>query len=343
MGRGQRQMLFALLASVVLTVTACGVAHASWSPPSTGSGLTTATSIGLPNSPVATATSWSTTSVSWAAPTGPSPTQYVVRRTAPTTATVCTVGGSTFGCTDSGLSASTTYTYTVEARLGAWSSGATGGFTATTPTPTFKVAPASGTRTAGGAFAVVLTATTNGTTTDTSYTGSHAVSFSGPGTSPSGNAPVYPASVTFAAGVGTASVTLVDTETTTMTVTDGTRTGSAPLTVAAGASERLVFSSSTPDCASGSVEVGVLGTFTSKVTVLDHYANPVPQGAAISVALTRSPGLGSFSPTSVSIAAGASQSTSAFTYRAPLFFFFDVTVTASRAGLTAATCTVQPS
>ncbi len=335
-------MLFALLASVVLTVAACGAAHASWSRPSTGSGVATATSVGLAKTPVATAMSWSTTSVSWAAPIAPSPTQYVVRRIAPTTATVCTVGGSTFGCTDSGLSASTTYTYTVEARLGAWSSGATGGFTATTPTPTFKVVPAAGTRTAGGAFAVVLNATTNGTTTDTSYTGAHAVSFSGPGTSPSGSAPVYPGSVTFSAGVATASVTLVDAETTTMTVTDGIRTGSAPLTVAPGASERLGFSSSTPSCASGAVTVAALGTFTSKVTVLDHYANPVPQGAAISVTLTRSPALGSWSPTSVSIPAGASQSTSSSAYRAPLLFLFNVTVTASRAGLTAATCTVQP-
>ena len=274
--------------------------------------------------------------MSWAAPIAPSPTQYVVRRIAcSTTATVCTVGGSTFGCTDSGLSASTTYTYTVEARLGAWSSGATGGFTATTLTPTFKVVPTSGTRTAGGAFAAVLTATTNGTTTDRALdTGAHGGPlFSGPGSSPSGSAPVYPGSVTFSAGVGTASVTLVDAESTTMTVTDGIRTGSAPLTVAPGASERLVFSSSTPSCASGAVTVAaVWGTFTSKVTVLDHDANPVPQGAAISVTLTRSPVLGSWSPTSVSIPAGASQSTSSSAYRAPLLFLVDVTVTVVESG-----------
>jgi hypothetical protein len=343
MERGRRQGLAALLASAILIVAACGVATAAWYPASGGSGATAATSIGLPKTTVASATSSSTISVTWAAPAGLSPSQYVVRRIAPTTATVCTVGGTTFACTDSGLSGSTTYTYTVEAGLAGWRSGETTGFGATTPAPpTFKVVPPAGTRTAGTAFAVVITATTNGTTTDTSYTGPRALTFSGPGSSPSGSAPVYPGTVNFSAGVGTASVTLVDAETTTLTVTDGTRTGAAPLTVAAGASERLVFSSSTPSCASGSVHLPASSTFTSKVTVLDRHANPVPQGSAITVTLTRSPALGSLSPSSLTIPASASESSSSFSYRTPLLFFFDETLTASRPGLISATCSVEP-
>lgn len=342
MRRGQRAALAALMAVVVLVFPACYAAQASWAPGSSGSGNAVATSVDLPTSPAATATSWSTVSVSWAPPAGPSPTQYVVQRTAPTAATVCTVGATTFTCTDAGLSASTTYTYTVEARLAGWTSGATGGFSATTPNPpTFKVVPPSGTRTAGSPFAVVVTATLDGTTTDTSYTGPHAVTFSGPATSPSGATPTYPASITFSAGVGTATVTLVDAETTTLTVSDGTRTGSSPLTVAAGPSARLVYSTSTPSCASGSVQVGPFGSFTSKVSVLDDYGNPVPQASAISVSLARSPARGFLSPTSVSIPAAAAESASSFTYRAFLLST-NVTVTASRPGLVPATCTVMP-
>ena len=61
-----------------------------------------------------------------------------------------------------------------------------------------------GTKTAGTAFNVTLTATTNGTTTNTAYTGTKTITFSGPSNSPSGAAPTYPATVTFANGVGTA-------------------------------------------------------------------------------------------------------------------------------------------
>jgi hypothetical protein len=342
--RGATAALLTLVVTALVVIASAVTAGAVWSPASAGNGSSTATSVGLPTAAGATATSSSTTNVGWAAPAGPgpTPTQYVVKRTAPTTTTVCTVGGTTFVCQDAGLTPATTYTYTVEARVGSWSSGPTSGVQATTPLPpSFTVFPTSGTRTAGVAFNVTLTATTNGVTTDTAYTGAHAVTFSGPATSPFGTAPTYPATVTFTAGVGVASVTLVTAETATLTVTDGTRSGSAPVTVTAGASKQLRFSSSTPSCASGSVSVGLGGSFTSKVKVFDQYGNAVSQSAAISITLSRSPLSGTLTPTSLSVPMNASESSTSFIYTRPASGTTAVTVTAARSGLTSATCSAR--
>jgi hypothetical protein len=338
------RVLLAITAAIVVLISHLGPAGAAWSPISAGSGQSAARSVGLPTATAATATSSSTVNVTWAGPgaASPTPTQYVVQRTAPTAATVCAVAGTTFACQDSGLGPVTTYTYTVEARIGAWSSGPTAGFQATTPAPpAFTVVPTSGTRTAGTAFNVVVTATTDGVTTDTSYVGAHAVTFTGPGTSPSGATPSYPATVTFSSGVGVASVTLVAAETSALTVGDGTRTGSATVTVGPAASATLAFSSSTPSCSSGSVTVGAAGSFTSKVTVYDGYGNPAPQTAPISITLSRSPNQGTLNPTSVSVPTNASEASNAFTYTRPPQAAASVTVTAARSGLTSATCSVQ--
>src|SRR5206468_7588941 len=91
---------------------------------------------------------------------------------------------------------------------------------------------------------VTITAVFNGAT-DTSYTGSKTITFSGPGTAPDGtSAPTYPASVTFTNGVGTASITLYKAETTTLTATQGTITGASPsFTVTAGSAAKLAWTS----------------------------------------------------------------------------------------------------
>ncbi len=338
-----KRVLTVALVGCAVFATA-GTASASWTPGSSGSGSATALLVGTPTSSAASSTSSSSTTVNWKAPTAPSaaPTQYVVRRTAPTTATVCTVAATTLTCNDTGLTASTTYTYTVEALVGsAWNSGPTAGFSTTTPAPpAFTVAPASGTRTAGTAFNVTLTATTNGVTKDTTYTGAHTVVFSGPSNSPLGTAPTYPATVTFTAGVGTASVKLVTAETATLTATEASRTGSASVSVVAATSNRMVYTSSTPSCAAGSVSVGSGGSFTSKVTITDLYGNPVAQATAATIALTRAPANGTLTPASVSVAAGASQSTGSFVFTRPTGNATSVTVTAAKSGLTSLTCAV---
>jgi hypothetical protein len=79
---------------------------------------------------------------------------------------------------------------------------------------------APGSASAGSAISASLTAKDTYGNTATGYTGSHTVDFSGPHSSPGGTSPSYPASVSFTSGAGTASVTLYDTETTTLTAAD---------------------------------------------------------------------------------------------------------------------------
>jgi hypothetical protein len=343
--RFARRCLIALTALTAVLFAALP-ASASWKPVGLGSGTGAARAVGLPTNTAATATSANAVQISWAAPSAPSapPSQYVVRRTAPSTATVCTVPATTFTCNDTGLSASTTYTYTVEAQAGSWSSGQTAGVSATTPAPpTFTVATAAGNKTAGTAFTVTLTATTNGVTTDTTYTGAHAISFSGPSNSPDGSAPTYPATVTFAAGVGTATVTLVDAQSTTLGATDGTRSGSTSVTVIAAAATQLGYTSSSAACVSGTVTVGNGGSFTSKVSTFDTYGNPATRTTARNVNMSNAPNQGTLAPTTLTIPANASETSASFTYTLPAGPAASVTVKAKSPALTEADCIVKAS
>ena len=257
---------------------------------------------------------------------------------------MCSVGGAVFSCNDTGLATGTTYTYTVEAKVGSnWSSGPTAGFTATTSAPTFNlVIPGASPKTAGTAFNVTITATTNGVTTDTSYTGSHAITFSGPASSPSGQAPVYPATVTFTSGVGTASIRLYDADTATLDATDGTRTGSASVTVKAAAGKALGYTSSTPSCSGGSVVVGNGGSFTSTVSVYDAYLNLATRTTNRTITLAKSPsGTGTLSPTSLTVPANTSETSASFTFTLNPGNPANTTVTASSSGLTSTACVVK--
>jgi hypothetical protein len=87
---------------------------------------------------------------------------------------------------------------------------------------------------AGTAFDETVTGADVYGNTSTGYTGPQVLTFTGPLDGPDGTAPAYPASVSFAAGVGTASITLPDAGTTTLTATEGAITGtSGPFNVAA--------------------------------------------------------------------------------------------------------------
>ncbi|MGD0274206.1 MAG: hypothetical protein ABSB96_10820, partial [Gaiellaceae bacterium] len=87
-------------------------------------------------------------------------------------------------------------------------SGSTGAFTVNPAGISSFSIPNPGTQTAGTQFALTLTAKDAYGNTATGYTGAKSVVFSGPANSPSGQAPSYPASVTFTNGVGSANVTL---------------------------------------------------------------------------------------------------------------------------------------
>ena len=199
-----------------------------------------------------------------------------------------------------------------------------------------------GSKTAGTAFTTTITATTNGVTTDTSYTGVKTISFSGPDASPSGTDPAYPATVTFTAGVGTAGITLYAAESATLGVTDGTRSGAASVTVLAGTATQLRYSSSSPSCASGAVAVGNGGSFTSFVTEYDAYLNPKAQtGSSRSVTISRSPSQGTLNRSSLTISTGSARTSQSFKYKHPTGNPSNTTVTAASSGLTSAICVVS--
>ena len=141
------------------------------------------------------------------------------------------------------------------------------GFTLSTPTPTAGT-PFNETITAGDAYG-------NG---GAAFTGPQCVTFSGPGSSPSPvTAPVYPApgtcaagssAVTFnASGVGTASITLYNAGSTTLTATSGTISGSANFTVSSGPLKSFTIPT-TPATQTAGAGFGVT------IDATDIYGNP---------------------------------------------------------------------
>jgi type II secretory pathway pseudopilin PulG len=99
----------------------------------------------------------------------------------------------------------------------------------TTPPDTFGISAIGASQTVGSAITIAnITAQLYSGGTDTSYTGVKTLVFSGPSTSPKGNAPSYPASVTFTNGIATnVSFTDFTAETTTLTATQGLITGTS--------------------------------------------------------------------------------------------------------------------
>ncbi len=91
------------------------------------------------------------------------------------------------------------------------------------------------------AVSVKATAIDEWGNTAKSYTGAKTLTWSGPSNSPSGQPPSYPATVTFASGVGTAStIKLYDAQNTTLKATEGTIEGvTGSFTVKAAATKKL--------------------------------------------------------------------------------------------------------
>jgi hypothetical protein len=115
------------------------------------------------------------------------------------------------------------------------------------PTLTFAVSGTQPTTaTAGTAFNVTLHALSNGAL-DTSYTGAHALTWSGANTSPSGAVATLP-SPTWTSGSVTIPITLVTADTETLTVTDGSarHLTLAPIAIKDGSAARLAFTSINP-------------------------------------------------------------------------------------------------
>ena len=148
--------------------------------------------------------------------------------------------------------------------------GGTGKMVVTLPGQTFTSGSGnSGTptaQTAGTPFDLTLTATlADGVTTDTTYSGTKTISYSGPGGSPS-----YTTSVNFTNGQATGvSTTLTLAQTTTVTATDGALAGvaSSSLIVNPGAINSYVVTAATPQ------STGV--AFNTSVTAKDANNNTV--------------------------------------------------------------------
>jgi len=126
---------------------------------------------------------------------------------------------------------------------------------------------------AGTPFTETVTAQDSNNNTATSYSGGQALTWSGPSRSPYASQPIYPANpVTFNNGVAQVQITLVDMQTTSLSVTQdylsGTVTG---ISVAPGSPSKLIFSGATQAAA------GV--AYTTTMTAIDKYGNITPSYA----------------------------------------------------------------
>jgi len=155
---------------------------------------------------------------------------------------------------------------TLKAKEGTIEGATPGSFTVKAASATSFSVPTPTEKTAGAAFNVTVTALDTWHNTAKSYVGAKTVTFSEPANSPSGQAPSYPATVTFAAGAGTASIKLYDAQSTTLKASEGAIEGaSGSFTVKAGATKK--FSVPAPS----EQEAGV--AFNVTLTATDEWGN----------------------------------------------------------------------
>ena len=146
----------------------------------------------------------------------------------------------------------------------------------TTPTFTIKAAaatslnvPTPSEREAGVAFTVTVTAYDPWHNTVKTFAGAKALTWSGPASSPGGKAPAYPATVTFAAGVGTASIKLYDAQSTALAANEGALEGTTTtFVVKPAATKKLAVATPSEQ------EAGV--PFNEALSATDEYGNLTP-------------------------------------------------------------------
>jgi hypothetical protein len=148
---------------------------------------------------------------------------------------------------------------TIEVTLGSFTVKAAAAASFSVPTPTEKEA--------GATISETMTAWDAWHNIAKSYAGAKTLSFSEPSISPSGKAPVYPATVTFTAGAGTASIKLYDAQSTTLKITEGSIEGTTGAFIVKAAAAKK-FTVPTPS----EQEAGV--TLNVTLTAIDEYGNP---------------------------------------------------------------------
>jgi hypothetical protein len=231
-----------------------------------------------PTSPTASADDRSgTISIGWTGASQPNgvPVQYqVVRTTGPgSPAPVCTVSSDVTSCQDAGLTAGTTYGYSIMAVLDNWQTTAIT-TSATTASPSLALTLSSGSTAAGSPVTIESIAALVGGTVDPTYDGTKTISWSGLSNSPLGQSPSYPStSVIFTDGVaaltGPASTfTSYDAGLTRLTATDANAAsvmGEVAVTVTSASASS--FSLPAPAAQGAGV------SFDETITALDPYGN----------------------------------------------------------------------
>jgi hypothetical protein len=200
---------------------------------------------------------------------------------------------------------------------------------------------------AGTAFTATITAKLAAGGTDTGYTGSQTITFTGPANAPDGTAPSYPATVTFTNGVGTASITLYNAVATTLTATQGPITGSSSFTVKAGTASQFRFTNCSANggpavnpCPA-TVNVGGRNNYVDlHVTVLDAWQNVATVSGGNLVVALNITGNKFSGPASVTITNGTSESGAARIIHTGNGNNDSTTVSTTNAGFTQATITV---
>lgn len=340
----RRSHLIGFMVFVAGAVALPHTASASFGSGRTNTGNTVAAGVLSPVSGVtAAAQSATSVKVSWTPPGSQAPgAVYKVVNTT-TGSTPCSgLSGTTTSCTDSGAFAGQSYTYSVVSYVPStlWTK-APAGVSATTP-DVFAVTPSS-TQVAGSSFSLGLvaqkaTSPTNGTlVTDTSYSGSRPITFSGPAASPNGTQPKFnnisglsvTTNITFSSGQASSIPALLyNAATTTIAATDGSvqgQTGTFTVNPAAGSlslSNCTVNGTTTP-CPANGMSVAVAKNNALAVTVvrssIDSYGNTLTLGQTTGSA-TATGGVGNFtSPTTggtVSLSYANNGTGSNFTYTA---------------------------
>jgi len=256
--RTQRNRAAATVALAVALLVAGGAAFAFVTSSGSGAGSASSGTLGAPSGVTASAAA-GTVSLTWTAavpPAGQSLTGYHVQRSSGAPAGTCASSASSLlastatNCSDTGVPTGS-HTYTIVAVFRTWTASAASNavvVVATVLDHFVVTAPASAV--AGGPINVTVTAKDATDATLTSYAGDRTLAWSGAGSAPNGSTPAYPPSVTFSGGVGTAAVTLVKAETTTLTASEGAISGtSVGIMVSSGAASRFVVTAPTQQTA----------------------------------------------------------------------------------------------
>lgn len=184
------------------------------------------------------------------------------------------------------------------------------------------------------------------------YTGSKAITFSGPSTSPSGTAPTYPSTVTFTNGLATlpaGAITLTTAQSTTLTATmsaDSIAGTSGGFTVVAGGAAKVAFTSTTGSFVGclftcNKTALGNNATGTAKISLTDALGNIVSNRSTATTVTVLTTG-GALSPTSPSFllpTTGLAESAS-FSWTEGFANYTD-TVTAKSTGFTDAVAVLK--